>query len=81
MCGRPLDYRDIETQVSWPRELQYAVHRGECADYHKALAGVVLGIIPPAQRLLPESTGIKVPTFNLGNEYALAKVSGTNNRK
>jgi len=81
MCGRPLDQRKINLQIQRPRELQYAIHEGECLDYYNSLAGVVLGIIPPAQRLLPESTGIKVPSFNPENAYALAKVFGSNNRQ
>jgi len=81
MCGKPLDYRDIQTQASWPRELKYAIHQGECANYHKALAGVVLGIIPPVRRLLPESTGTKVPLFNPENAYTLEKVPSSNNRQ
>jgi hypothetical protein len=81
MCGKPLDQRNINLQIQRPRELQYAIHEGECLDYYRSLAGVVLGIIPLARRLLPESTGIRVPAFNPGNASALAKVPSSNNRQ
>ena len=43
-CWKPLPQDQINAQMSNPRELTHALHRGACKDYHSALAGIVFGV-------------------------------------
>lgn len=43
-CGRSLPGYQVNQRRSNPRELKHVFCPGECLDYHKVLAGIVLGV-------------------------------------
>jgi len=43
-CGKLLPQNQISQRKRNPRELKYAFCQGPCLDYHKVLAGLVLGV-------------------------------------
>ena len=43
-CGRQLPPHQANTRRNDPRELKHAFCSGDCLDYHKVLAGIVIGI-------------------------------------
>ena len=51
MCGDPLPPNQVRLQARQPRELIHAMHQGECIEYHNALVGITLGIIPPTKQI------------------------------
>ena len=51
ICGNPLPQHQVSSQSREPRELKHTMHPGECIEYHNALAGITLGIIPPTRQI------------------------------
>ena len=70
-CGQPLPQDLVWQRQSNPRELKYAFHQGPCLDYHKALAGIVLGVAPEQRQSRALGYDPAIPLQPTGdNSYA-----------
>ena len=59
-CGDALPPNQVKQRRRNPRELKFGFHQGACLDYHKVLAGLVLGVPFKVAGILtpPQSTSV-----------------------
>ena len=75
-CGQPLDRHLVQSQARMPRELKFAFHQGQCLDYHKALAGIVLGTIQ--RNMIHAEHQNSMITFETGQQNSIPEDLNSN---